>query len=407
MKTIIFCADGTWNGPSEEPMNIAAEAPVNDGAMALNPVEQHADMNNKGINPKLTNVCKLFGWLKSNPPEQAWGAMEMELVLGPEKAPIQMAKYIHGVGDSQDVLDRIGGGAFGIGVVARIARGYTYISRNYVAGDKIVIIGFSRGAYTARALAGLIVAQGLLRPELAINPDNKYNNAFEAWYRYRNASKPSLAGKIFNLFDQFSNTHKFALSSDLQDSDFIDVPSIAAVAVWDTVGAMGIPIYDQDHEQRDIFQFANRQLSDKVLLGLHAVSLDEQRDSFVPTLWNETPNVTQALFSGGHSDVGGGNPEHDLSDIPLLWFVDRLQHADVGLLFQANPRTPVTPDPGACAHSKWTQLPWSKMGVHPRKFPANMVVNDAVRQRRECLMVQPDSEVAQKLKYDPINLPSK
>ena len=65
-----------------------------------------------------------------------------------------MAKYLHGVGDSNNFLAKVLGGGFGEGLITRIVRGYTFVSRNYEDGDKIYLVGFSRGAYTARALAG-------------------------------------------------------------------------------------------------------------------------------------------------------------------------------------------------------------------------------------------------------------
>ena len=93
--------------------------------------------------------------------------------------------------------------------------------------------------------------------------------------------------------------------------------------------------------------------------AITAVSVDEQRKSFQPMLWDDAPNVTQALFAAGHTDVGGGNPEHALSDVPLLWFIDRLQQPDVGLLFQRNPRTLVSPVPCACAHRVDGRSAWA------------------------------------------------
>ena len=104
-KTIVFCADGTWNGPGD------------------------ADPAHDGCAPQLTNVCKLFSWLDGTS-DRPWGSPEMEKVLLDDGGePLQLAKYIHGVGDTQAVLDKVAGGAFGVGVVARIARGYTYVSR--------------------------------------------------------------------------------------------------------------------------------------------------------------------------------------------------------------------------------------------------------------------------------------
>ena len=103
-KTIVFCADGTWNGPDDSDDESQAS-----GADAASCAIQD------------TNVCKLFAWLDGDfhPTGTAWGGAEMEKVLaGPDGAPVQVAKYIHGVGNSRQLLDKIAGGAFGVGVTA-------------------------------------------------------------------------------------------------------------------------------------------------------------------------------------------------------------------------------------------------------------------------------------------------
>jgi len=380
-KMIVFCADGTWNGPG-------------------NPDPLH-----DGCTPQLTNVCKLFGWLQGAT-DRPWGSPEMEKVLSDASGtPIQIAKYIHGVGDSQAILDKVAGGAFGVGVVARIARGYTYISRNYVPGDSISIVGFSRGAYTARALAGLIVSEGLLRPELATDVANKYDNAVEAWYLYRHGSDSTLVQRILDGILEFHDIWNHFNDRQLTDADFVAVAGLTAVAVWDTVGALGIPLYTSDGTHRDLFNFCDTRLSDKVALGLHAVSLDEERKTFEPTLWDDALNVTQALFPGGHCDVGGGYEEHSLPDVPLLWFVDRLQHPDVGLKFDANPPTTISPDACGCAHAEWIKPMWQELGAAPRFFRHGLIVHDAVRQRMNGGLVQPEPPPVPAAEYAPTNLP--
>ncbi len=137
-KNIIFCADGTWNGPGE---------PDSD--------DKTADW---------TNVFKLFLNLAGvDTPRTALLEKEQErALLAADDALQQIAKYLHGVGDSDNFLVKILGGTLGAGLITRIVRGYTFTSRNYVPGDKIFLIGFSRGAYTARSLAGLIANRGLL-----------------------------------------------------------------------------------------------------------------------------------------------------------------------------------------------------------------------------------------------------
>lgn len=386
-KTIVFCADGTWNGAEEK-------------------TDGNAPGGATGLQPGLTNVCKTFAWLDGViQPNGAWGGVEMEKVLADANgAPVQIAKYLHGVGDSKRLPDRIVGGAFGVGVVARIARGYTYISREYQAGDRIVIIGFSRGAYTARALAGLIAGQGLLRPELArADDDDRYDTAAAAWFRWRHSHGTTLQ-KIVDGVTQFAQLHTaFPNPKQLDDDSFVPV-EIAAVAVWDTVGALGIPIYAVGAVV-DLFQFANTELSPKVGVGIHAVSLDEERVPFSPTLWDvNDPRVVQTLFAGGHCDVGGGYDEHGLSDGPLLWVVDELRK--VGVKFKDEPPCAVEFDPLAPRHRAWEDDPaWKFAGVASRKFPAGIRIDPSVHLRMaqtpEVLFGAP----ANKVGYAPNNLP--
>src|SRR6266581_8604368 len=150
-KTIVFCADGTWNGPSETT-----------GVSTTDNADDQGEIGRTGV----TNVVKLFSNLAGQvTPETLGLEKEQEKLFTDARGnPVQAMKYIHGVGDSTNLLIRILGGAFGTGVIARIVRGYTYLSRTYVAGDNIHIVGFSRGAYTARALAGMVCGVGLLDP---------------------------------------------------------------------------------------------------------------------------------------------------------------------------------------------------------------------------------------------------
>ena len=114
---------------------------------------------------------------------------------------LQIAKYLHGVGDSDNFLIRILGGTLGAGIISRIVRGYTFVSRNYVPGDRIVLTGFSRGAYTARALSGLIVAKGLLDATQIDTTDKEqaYRLGAAVWYDWRRnaiGANPSLLGRL-------------------------------------------------------------------------------------------------------------------------------------------------------------------------------------------------------------------
>jgi uncharacterized protein (DUF2235 family) len=350
-KTILFCADGTWNGPGKDDSDDA--------------------------NPT-TNVLKLFASLQGDDtPESIRLRDEQERVLHGAAGPVQVAKYLHGVGDSQNQLVRLLGGVFGTGTITRIVRGYTFISRNYQLGDRIVLVGFSRGAYTVRALAGLIIGKGLLNPASTDLADKAaaYRAGTAAWYAYRKAQLTD--GPFWQRFsDAITNLPAF-LSRDLPSSGCLPGVGIEAIGVWDTVGSLGIPTYALDGHRADIFQFVNKDLSPLVRHGVHAVSIDEQRRDFLPTLWNDRPqgNIIQSLFAGAHADVGGGYPaaESGLSDITLGWMQQQLV-ARAGLLL-ASPLKPTHPDPLAIAHQPWTNLPWNLPALdgHPtavvRTFP--------------------------------------
>lgn len=164
-KNIIFCADGTWNGPGEP------------------------DTDDKAGPP--TNVFKLFLNLdgKDTPGSYLLEKEQERTLPGADGAVRQTAKYLHGVGDSDNFLVRLLGGTLGAGLIARIVRGYTFISRNYVPGDKVFITGFSRGAYTARALGGMIANKGILDPTRIDLSDKEraYKLGTAVWYEYRRA----------------------------------------------------------------------------------------------------------------------------------------------------------------------------------------------------------------------------
>lgn len=361
-KNIVFCADGTWNDPNQ-------------------------DENNDNL-PDQTNVYKFFlalqgeldaGTLRS--------ADEQEKALDTR----QIAKYIHGVGDSKNPIHKIIGGAFGTGIISRIVRGYTFISRNYQPGDKIYIVGFSRGAYTARALAGLICSQGLLAQNLTLDKEQAYRYGAQAWYRYRK-TLPSDHNILAKLAEIVRDLPAFLSSDSLKDVDFTPVANIAAVGVWDTVGAMGIPKYTHG-ENYDAFQFADTKLNPKVDKGFHAVSRDEEREVFSPTLWENTSKVTQLLFPGAHADVGGGYPqannESGLSDISLEWMIENLKSE--GLIFNIFSSTP---DPAGTAHKPWIHAPWDTL-VFPhskRIFKPEVSEHESVQKRRDVSRVKADPE---------------
>ena len=336
-KNIIFCADGTWNNAGDELDDSAAPS----------------------------NVFKLFTYLagkhvsKINHSEITGRVTEYEKSLIIDTEVLQVSKYINGVGNSSIELLEILGGAFGFGLIERIARGYTFISRNYVQGDKIYIIGFSRGAYTARALAGLIANKGLLAKKFNQGEEASYDMAMQAWFNYRNGIKQSnYQNRLQNMLTAFTNLKNFFLQNKIKESDFIKDIKIEALAVWDTVGALGIPDFefaDNRAEIRDGFAFADNALNPKVLRGFHAVAIDEMRLLFTPTLWEKRDGIQQYLFAGAHADVGGGYKEAGLSDCALKWMIESLGDIKVGVKFMDS-AVNIKGDVAAIAHKEWEKL---------------------------------------------------
>jgi glutathione S-transferase len=350
-KNIVFCADGTWNGTGG-PDEIA------------------------GTNP--TNVLKLFWMLAGDVTPEGQPHVENEITTSATgTSPEQRAKYLHGVGDTSNPLAKLAEGSLGLGLIARVLRGYTFISRNYAPGDAIYITGFSRGAYTARALGGLISSMGLLDWQgLGLNPngadDNGYKYAASAWSSYQyanshNSEKSSLLGRIELAVADNPQFLSWLAYRPL----YIEGVEIVAIGVFDTVGALGIPETGQaDTVRLDLLRFADTKLSDKVAHGFHAIAADEQRVDFTPTLWDDRKGVIQQLFPGVHSDVGGGYPmdvdESYLSDIAGAWMQERL--ASVGVLFSKNAIIQAQSTLGPM-HAPWLASDFFKRPTATRIFP--------------------------------------
>ena len=279
-KRIVLCCDGTWNTADKE--------------------------NEKG-EPCVTNVVKLAYRTRKRTADTK---------------ELQVVYYDHGVGTG-NVMDRMVGGIRGEGLEENIHDAYRFLIANYEPGDWIYIFGFSRGAFTARSIAGMIRKCGILRR----NQVRSYKPALEF---YRNDLKP---------------TDPKAEAFRKEHAEELDTP-IKCVGVWDTVGALGIPAVNRMmHRNQEFYDTA---LSSMVEHAYHAVAIDEHRRPFAPTLWNnESPRpagkpLEQTWFIGAHSDVGGGygSSESGLSDIALRWMMSRAAKAGLEIdeaLLPTNP----------------------------------------------------------------------
>lgn len=225
----------------------------------------------------------------------------------------QVVFYDWGIGSYHDSAI---GGAFGRGLEKNVMDGYRFIIHNYEAGDEIYLFGFSRGAYTVRSLCGLLNNCHVLKGQFA-------NKVEEAFALYKNSKYPA-NGTYSN---QWKNDYSVPNSG-----------AITFIGVWDTVGAMGLP-FSLFGLIKDKHLFYDRELGRNIKIARHALSLDEKRKDFEPTIWEpkEGTDLKQVWFAGCHSDVGGSYaPDRDktfLSDIPMMWLLK--EAVARGLKFEA------------------------------------------------------------------------
>jgi uncharacterized protein (DUF2235 family) len=187
----------------------------------------------------------------------------------------------------------------------------------------LYLLGFSRGAYTARSTAGFVRNAGILRPQ-------HKDLVGQAYAVYRNKEKPDAPNAV-----AFRRQYSYA-----------DTTPIRFIGVWDTVGALGVPDLGLPGlkwlNQR--WEFHDTTLSSRVQSAFQALAIDETRQPFMPTLWDAQTTATnqqveQVWFSGVHCDIGGGYKDGELSDLSFYWMSVRAQACDLEVI----PPTPPEP----------------------------------------------------------------
>jgi Uncharacterized alpha/beta hydrolase domain (DUF2235) len=263
----------------------------------------------------------------------------------------QIAHYIKGVGTSGFKPFALLDGATGIGVPSNVRKLYRFISWNWEAGDEIYMFGFSRGAFTIRTLIGLIHGEGLIPVQIGMEPVSHADmrrNSMAAWRSYRSKTtswkdtlftitiarliRDILLGLV-HLVEWLFFGHRFyrTVAEETVKQARKNVP-IKFVGLFDTVEAFGVPI---EEFRRAIdwaiwpISFRNRVLSDNVECARHALSLDDERETFHPVRFDLEKSVSpkrikEVWFAGVHSDVGGGYPDDDLAHVPLAWMMHEI-----------------------------------------------------------------------------------
>ena len=296
---------------------------------------------------KNTNVVKLF----------------QILIKHPKRQP---AFYDPGVGTLGShfsltfigrALTKLMGLVTAYGMTKNIEDAYAYLMEKYEEGDKVFLFGFSRGAFTVRALAGMLHKCGLL--------EKGCNNLIPyASNMYRKGST-NVAKGFKRTFCRECRPH--------------------FIGVWDTVKSVGL-FFPR--------KFPNATLNEDVSIGRHALAIDEKRSKFKANLWDPPAphqDIQQVWFSGMHSDIGGSYPETGLSNIALRWMIHEAENE--GLLVDQDQKKVFVPNHRDKLHNSLLPF-WWILGWWIRKIRSGSLVHISVKRRME-----------DKKKYRPKNLP--
>jgi len=305
IKRLVLCLDGTWNTADSQ---------------------------------EITNIVRIRDLIAPKVKRPA-GAEERS--AGTED---QRIYYHTGVGTGLSTRDKIIGGSTGSGLGHNVRSAYKYVSQHYEDGVEIYLFGFSRGAFTARSQAAYIGASGLLKADCCSR-----ENEERAWRYYRTPP------------DERFPSEQEALKK-LSHANV----RIRLLGVFDTVGALGVPLGLFGNLNRRRFQFHDVTLGSNIDFAFHALAIDEKRGPFKPSLWQlpshqDFEYVEQVWFPGVHSNIGGSYENRGLSDRALFWMISRIEKHKVGLTFFADWQDAVSPDvDGKLYESRTAAYLWSR-----------------------------------------------
>lgn len=311
-RSIVVCLDGTWNKP--------------EARRDMNPEDRY-----------MTNVYKV--WETLGGPDLS---KEDEEALEYSGA-LEHLIYVRGVGTDGSAFEETVDGAVGGGIRRKLTLAYRMLSRTYSDGDRIFLFGFSRGAFAARSLAGLIQHCG-------IDANASYGDINARVYDYLNNESPTL--------------------NDVE---------ITYVGVWDTVAS--ILSVDLGFGRHNV-------LPRNVIAARHALALDERRQEFAPVYWPGAweGQVQEAWFAGAHSNVGGGYQDQNLSNVAFFWVLQGAVDAglNVNLTKHIDVNAEKFTDPRNSYLEFWRQrvvgtlVMWSEGRTITRKILSTQSIHESV-----------------------------
>ena len=253
--------------------------------------------------------------------------------------------YDAGVGS--EWFSRIVGGGVGVGLSDNVREAYRFLGERFAPGSEIYLFGFSRGAYTVRSLCGFIKAAGLLeRPTVR-----------DVWRAYMDlyATESAISTRPGGWSPDRVRAWLVAQAGDALGrtggADVASLPrhpgvTIHFIGVYDTVGALGVPLAGATKVNEPIVGFHDTGIGAEIEHAVQALAVDEKRGPFVPTLWtlaagaslSPAQTVLQVWFPGVHSDVGGGYGDKGIGNI--TWDFMMRQAARRGLVIDPDRPTP-------------------------------------------------------------------
>ena len=293
-----------------------------------------------------TNVVRLFERLIPDGPAQISYYDPGAGTYSPMWTPVGQAL-------AKGLESASGVGITGTGVRQNIVESYRYLMDYYEPGDQVFLFGYSRGAYTVRALAGMLHLCGLLTK-------GSYNLI------------PYMAEMYYH--------GKEEVAQDFKDRCSRECPTYL-IGVWDTVASVG---YIRQK------RFSNSVLKPDVRFGYQALAINERRYFFQPSIWDEEVSqegqtIEQVWFAGCHGDVGGQDADRGISDIPLVWMLNRAENC--GLKLRSSWQDDLNPDPLAKVRDSDTGF-W-RLGAEDRPICEGANIHRSVLYRIESLGVRP------------------
>jgi uncharacterized protein (DUF2235 family) len=315
-KRLVVCCDGTWNTPRTE-----------------------------------TNIFRTYRFLRERlgtPTEVTH--KDGVRTCGGRAADGSEVVLFYDAGVGTDWFSRLLGGGVGVGLSENVCEAYHFLGHNFVPGSEIYVFGFSRGAYTARSLCGFIKAAGLLDKPSAQDVWRTYMNRYVTPVHASAAVVARPSGwdldKIRGWLVAKAGDAVGRLGADVATLPTHGDVKIKFIGVYDTVGALGVPIPAAARVNEPIVGFHNTTLGDTVENAVQALAVDEKRGPYVPAVWTQAANavalagqsVLQVWFPGVHSDIGGGYHDKGIGDI--TWDFMMRQAAGTGLVIDRDRPTP-------------------------------------------------------------------